>query len=67
VKLATSKLDQKSIENILVKIYEKSQKSASLKATDVIQDIVQQLKLVLEPSPSEKELCYSTFAREKKK
>lgn len=56
MKLATSKLDQKSIENILVEIYEKSQKTASLKATDVIQDIVQQLKLVLEPSPSEKEL-----------
>jgi hypothetical protein len=54
VELASSQLDQKSIENILIKIYELIQDNPSLVASDVVKEIAEQLRGVLGHSGSNK-------------
>ncbi|WP_167578071.1 hypothetical protein [Ammoniphilus sp. YIM 78166] len=42
-------LDQKVIESLLLQVYERSQKDSDLHSQEVIQDMVEQLKIAMNP------------------
>lgn len=50
MQLTVRKLDQKIIQDILYEVYQKSQNSSTLETQEVVQEMVKQLKLFMNPA-----------------